>query len=216
MKVIHESELGDLRKVAENAGLECAEEPLYGQSSYGVIVYANTLDRIQKDELLLFHAGSLYRTRGTIRPLRTTGNGFFLRPNVAIPSGKHIALSCIQDAEEERENVKNGFMPDSNRARNPSRAYRANVYDRQSGKPIQASETSNAGVNERQESGTSSFTPSAVDDSSESIEEQAAVKPSATDWESTNQDLESYRIDLVPFESRSRQLWDSSPTINEE
>ena len=143
LKVIHESELGDLRRVAEKAGLECSEEPLYGQSSYGVIVYAKTLDRIQKDELLLFHAGSLYRTRGTIRPLRTTGNGFFLRPNVAIPSGRHIAMSCIQDAEEERENVKNGFMPDSNRARNPSRAYRANVYDRQSGKLIQTSETTN-------------------------------------------------------------------------
>ncbi|WP_442508636.1 protein kinase domain-containing protein [Novipirellula sp. SH528] len=142
LKVIHESELGDLRRVAENATLECSEEPHYGQPSYGVIVYAKTRDRIQKDELLLFHAGSLYRTRGTIRPLRTTGNGFFLRPNVAIPADRHIALACIQDAKEENENVKNGIMPDSDRARNPSRAYRANVFDRQSGKPIQSNEHS--------------------------------------------------------------------------
>jgi serine/threonine protein kinase len=144
LKLIHESELGELRKVAENASLECSEEPLYGQSSYGVIVYAQTTERIQMDELLLFHAGALYRTRGTICPLRTTGSGFFLRPNVGIPADRHIALACIQDAEEENENVNNGFMPDSDRARNPSRAYRANVFDRQSGKPIQTEETATA------------------------------------------------------------------------
>ncbi len=39
---------------------------------------------------------------------------------------------------------------------------------------------------------------------------------SATDWELTAKDLDTYRQDLAPFEARTRQLWDDHPQRIEE
>ena len=82
---------------------------------------------IEKDELLLFHAGDIYRTSGEFTPLKTTGVGFFFRPDREIAANKKFRVFCIQDASEEIENVKSGFMPDSDRARKPHRAYETEV-----------------------------------------------------------------------------------------
>jgi hypothetical protein len=83
----------------------------------------------------LFHAGGVYRTSGAFRPLRTTGEGWYFRPNATIPAGEKFVVSCIQDAPEETQNVKKGFMPNSSRARDPQRPYRTVIFDRHN-KPI--------------------------------------------------------------------------------
>jgi len=132
---IHDRALREYQTVATDAALDCSEEPRYGQPSYGVILFATSSDDIAAGELLLFHAGHVYRTRGRFRKLATTGAGWYFRPNVDIPKGTRFVVACIQDAPEEIDNVRKGFMPDSDRARDPKRAYRTQVFDRQ-GKPI--------------------------------------------------------------------------------
>ncbi len=129
LEEIERSELGEFECVARNARLECAEEPLYGQPSYGIILYANATDDIRENELLLFHASAVYRTKGPFPKLTTgTGAGWYFRPNRDIPSGSRFVVACIQDAPEEIQNVKNGYMPDSDRARDPSRAYNTQIF----------------------------------------------------------------------------------------
>jgi hypothetical protein len=129
LEEIERSELGEFERVARNAVLECAEEPLYGQPSYGIILHANATDDIREDELLLFHASTVYRTKGSFPKLTTgTGAGWYFRPNRDIPSGRRFVVVCIQDAPEEIRNVKNGYMPDSDRARDPSRAYNTKIF----------------------------------------------------------------------------------------
>jgi hypothetical protein len=129
LKEIERSELGEFECVARNAVLECAEEPLYGQPSYGIILYANATDDIRENELLLFNASAVYRTKGSFPKLTTrTGVGWYFRPNRDIPSGSRFVVACIQDAPEEIQNVKNGYMPDSGRARDPSRAYNTQIF----------------------------------------------------------------------------------------
>ena len=125
---IHEKELGDFERVAEDAELECAEEPMYGQGSYGIILYAVATRDIHANELLLYHADGVYRTTGAFRELQTNGEGWYFRPNAEIPHGERFVVACIQDAPEEIENVKNGFMPDSDRARDPKRPYRTLIF----------------------------------------------------------------------------------------
>ena len=132
---IHGETLRELETVATNAALECSEEPLYGQPSYGVILYATSVDDITAGELLLFHADRVYRTGGSFRRLTTTGEGWYFRPNVGIPAGSRFVVACIQDAPEEIENVRRGFMPNTNRARNPNRPYRTEIFGRD-GKPL--------------------------------------------------------------------------------
>jgi hypothetical protein len=83
----------------------------------------------------LFHAGRVYRTHGLIRKLTTTGTGWYFKPNVNIPEGTKFVVACIQDAPEEIQNVKSGFMPNSNRARQPDRPYRTEIFGRD-GKPL--------------------------------------------------------------------------------
>lgn len=129
LEEIERSELGEFECVARNAVLECAEEPLYGQPSYGIILYADATDDIREDELLLFHASAVYRTKGSFPKLeKGTGAGWYFRPNRDIPSGRRFVVACIQDAPEEIQNVKNGYMPDSDRARDPSRAYNTQIF----------------------------------------------------------------------------------------
>lgn len=128
LESIHQHELGPFERVAERAVLECHEEPLYGQSSYGIILYAVATHDIAAEELLLFHARGVYRTTGKFRALTTTGQGFYFRPNANIPRGERFVVACIQDAPEEIQNVKNGLMPDSDRARDPRRPYRTQVF----------------------------------------------------------------------------------------
>jgi hypothetical protein len=135
LETIHRNELGQFERVADGAGLFCQEEPFYGQPSYGIVMYAFSTRDIAANELLLFHAGGVYRTAGTFRPLTTTGNGFYFRPNANIPKESRLVAACIQDAPEEIQNVKNGFMPDSNRARDPQRPYRTQVFGKDD-KPI--------------------------------------------------------------------------------
>jgi len=127
---IERSELGEFECVARNASLVCSEEPLYGQPSYGIILNANATADIRDRELLLFHASAVYRTKGSFPKLTTTGVGWYFRPNRDIPSGSRFVVACIQDAPEEIQNVKNGYMPDSDRARDPSRAYNTEIFIR--------------------------------------------------------------------------------------
>ena len=129
LEEIERSELSEFECVARNAKLECSEEPLYGQPSYGIILYSNATEDIRKNELLLFHADGVYRTKGSFPKLTTgTGAGWYFRPNRDIPSGSRFVVACIQDAPEEIQNVKNGYMPDSDRARDPSRAYNTQIF----------------------------------------------------------------------------------------
>lgn len=132
---IHRRVLREFETVATDAALECSGEPLYGQPSYGVILYAASVDNITANELLLFHADRVYRTRGSFLPLATTGEGWYFRPNAEIPRGARFVVACIQDAPEEIENVRNGFMPNSDRARQPNRPYRTEIFGR-GGKPL--------------------------------------------------------------------------------
>jgi len=133
LEAIERGELGEFERVAGNAVLGCDEEPLYGQPSYGIILYANATGDIRENELLLFHADGVYRTKGSFPKLTTTGVGWYFRPNRDIPSGSRFVVACIQDAPEEIRNVKNGYMPDSDRARDPSRAYNTQIFVRNGG-----------------------------------------------------------------------------------
>jgi len=131
LEAIERSELGEFERVARNAVLGCFEEPLYGQPSYGIILFANAAGDIRENELLLFHAGAVYRTKGSFSKLTTgTGEGWYFRPNRDISSGSRFVVACIQDAPDEIRNVKNGYMPDSDRARDPSRAYNTRIFVR--------------------------------------------------------------------------------------
>lgn len=130
LEAIKRSELGEFERVAHNAVLECAEEPLFGQPSYGIILYANATGDIRENELLLFYASAVYRTQGSFPKLTTTGAGWYFRPNRDVPSGSRFVVACIQDAPEEIRNVKNGYMPNSDRARDPSRAYNTQIFVR--------------------------------------------------------------------------------------
>ena len=132
---IHGQALSEFEAVATDAVLECSELPMYGQPSYGVILYATSSDDIAANELLLFHADRVYRTRGSFQKLTTTGEGWYFRPEVDIPQGSKFVVACIQDAPEEIENVRNGFMPNSDRARDPDRPYRTEIFGRD-GKPL--------------------------------------------------------------------------------
>lgn len=132
---IHDDALRQFETVATSAALECSEEPRYGQPSYGVILYASSVEDIAANELLLFHAGRVYRAHGLFRKLTTTGAGWYFKPNVNIPEGTKFVVACIQDAPEEIQNVKNGFMPNSNRARQPHHPYRTEIF-RRDGKPL--------------------------------------------------------------------------------
>jgi len=128
LEAIERSELGEFERVARNAVLACTEEPLYGQASYGIILHANAAGDIRENELLLSYAGAVYRTKGSFPKLTTTGAGWYFRPNRDIPSGSRFVVACIQDAPEEIRNVKNGNMPNSDRARDPSRAYNTQIF----------------------------------------------------------------------------------------
>jgi hypothetical protein len=122
IETIQETELPGFERVTAYAALDCSEE-----ESYAIILRASATARIAKDELLLFHAGDIYRTSGEFTPLKTTDAGFYFRPDREIAANKKFRVFCIQDAPEEIENVKNGFMPDSDRARKPNRAYQTQV-----------------------------------------------------------------------------------------
>ncbi len=136
IQAIHRDTLKEFEVVARDAALDCSEEPKFGQLSYGIILYATTDKAIVRDELLLFHGSYVYRTRGWFQPLKTSGEGWFFRPSTNIPAGSNIVVACLHDAPEEIQNVENGFMPNSNRARNPQRPYRTKIYHR-SGKLFQ-------------------------------------------------------------------------------
>ncbi len=125
---IHEEEMGEYEPVADRASLDCSEEPAYGQPSYGVILRAIAIDNIRANELLLFHADRVYRSQGSFRKLNTDAEGWYFRPNADIPRGKRFVVACIQDAPEEIQNVKNGFMPNSDRARDPNRPYATQIF----------------------------------------------------------------------------------------
>ncbi len=134
---LHEGPLKELQTVASDASLACSEEPMYGQRSYGIILYATAVEDLAEDELLLYHADRVYR--GTSYPkLTTTGEGWYFRPQVAVPKGTHFVVACIQDAPEELERVRQGFMPNSDRARDPGRPYRTQIF-RPDGRPLVAS-----------------------------------------------------------------------------
>jgi hypothetical protein len=111
------------------ARLVYSEEPLYGQPSYGIILNARATEDIRENELLLFHAEGVYRTEGSFPKLTAgTGAGWYFRPNRDIPRASRFVVACIQDAPEAIQNVKNGYMPDSDRARDPSRAYNTQIF----------------------------------------------------------------------------------------
>lgn len=134
LEAIERSELGQFERVAGDAVLECSEEPQYGQGSYGIILYAGATGDIRENELLLYYASAVYRSKGAFPKLTTTGAGWYFRPNRDIPSGSKFVVACIQDAPEEIQNVSSGYMPDSDRARDPSRAYNTQIFMRNGGR----------------------------------------------------------------------------------
>ncbi|MBN2130031.1 MAG: hypothetical protein JW741_11070, partial [Sedimentisphaerales bacterium] len=119
---IEKNELDGYERVATDA-----TEPCFEEDNYAIKVTGKATHDIRANELLLLHADGVFRTMGTFPKLTTTGRGWYFRPDRAIPRGKWFVAKCIQDAPEEIENVKRGFMPGSSRARDPARAYRTQV-----------------------------------------------------------------------------------------
>ncbi len=128
LDVINKKELGKLKRVAINAGTLNSEEPGYGVGSYGIVLSATATSDIKKGELLLYHANGVYRTEGSFAKLETKSEGWYFKTAKPINKSDRFVVSCIQDSPEEIQNVKNGFMPNSDRARNPIRPYKTNTF----------------------------------------------------------------------------------------
>jgi hypothetical protein len=113
------------------AGFERVATPTgtdYWESISDNVVYAKATAEIQADELLLYHAPGIYRVKDSKPKLTTKGECWYFRPDRKIAAGQAFTIELIHDAPEELANVKQGFAPHTDRARDPARAYKTKVH----------------------------------------------------------------------------------------
>ena len=78
--------------------------------------------------MLLYHAPGIYRVKDIKPKLTTKGECWYFKPDRDIAAGKIFTIELIHDAPEESANVKAGFMPHTDRARDPGRAYATKIH----------------------------------------------------------------------------------------
>jgi hypothetical protein len=113
------------------AGFERVATPTgsdYWESISDNVVYAKAARDIQADELLLYHAPGIYRVKESKPKVTTKGECWYFRPDRKIAAGQAFTIELIHDAPEELANVKLGFAPHTDRARDPARAYKTKIH----------------------------------------------------------------------------------------
>lgn len=100
----------------------------YWESISDNVVIARATADIKAGELLLYHAPGIYRVKDIKPKLTTKGECWYFKPDRDIAAGKAFTIELIHDAPEELANVKAGFMPHTDRARAPARAYTTKIH----------------------------------------------------------------------------------------
>jgi len=100
----------------------------YWESISDNVVYAKATKNIAADELLLYHSPGIYRVKESKPKLMTKGECWYFRPDRKIAAGQEFTVELIHDAPEELANVKQGFAPHTDRARDPARAYSTKIH----------------------------------------------------------------------------------------
>ena len=100
----------------------------YWESISDDVVRATATADIKAGELLLYHAPGIYRVKDVRPKLTTKGECWYFKPDRDIAAGKAFAIELVHDAPEEIANVKAGFAPHSDRARDPGRAYATKIH----------------------------------------------------------------------------------------
>jgi hypothetical protein len=98
----------------------------YWESISDTVVRA-TAD-VTAGELLLYHAPGIYRVKDVRPKLTTRGECWYFKPDRDIAAGKAFTIELVHDAPEEIANVKAGFAPHSDRARDAARAYTTKIH----------------------------------------------------------------------------------------
>jgi hypothetical protein len=94
-------------------------ETEYWESISDNVMKAKATADIKAGELLLYHAPGIYRVKEVRPRLTTKGECWYFKPDRDIPAGKAFTIELVHDAPEELANVKAGFMPHTDRARDP-------------------------------------------------------------------------------------------------
>lgn len=113
------------------AGFERVATPTgsdYWESISDNVVQATTTADIKAGELLLYHAPGVYRVKDIKPKLTTKGECWYFKSDRDIAAGKAFMIELIHDAPEELANVRAGFMPHTDRARDPARAYTTKIH----------------------------------------------------------------------------------------
>jgi hypothetical protein len=100
----------------------------YWESISDNVVQATATSDIKAGELLLYHAPGIYRVKDVRPKLTTKGECWYFKPDRDITAGKSFTIELIHDAPEELANVKAGFAPHTDRARDPARAYTTKIH----------------------------------------------------------------------------------------
>jgi len=100
----------------------------YWESISDNVVQATATADIKAGELLLYHAPGIYRVRDVKPKLTTQGECWYFKPDRGIAAGKAFTIELVHDAPEELANVKAGFAPHTERARDPGRAYTTKIH----------------------------------------------------------------------------------------
>jgi hypothetical protein len=100
----------------------------YWESISDNVVFAKATKDIAPNELLLYHSPGIYRVKESKPKLTTKGECWYFRPDRKIVAGQEFTIELIHDAPEEIENVKKGFAPHTDRARDPARAYKTRIH----------------------------------------------------------------------------------------
>jgi hypothetical protein len=100
----------------------------YWESISDNVVLARATADIKAGELLLYHAPGIYRVKDAKPKLTTKGECWYFKPDRDIAAGQAFTIELIHDAPEELANVKAGFMPHTDRARDPARAYTTKIH----------------------------------------------------------------------------------------
>ena len=100
----------------------------YWESISDNVLHATATADMKAGELLLYHAPGIYRVKDIKPKLTTKGECWYFKPSRDIAAGKAFTIELIHDAPEELANVKAGFMPHTDRAHDPARAYKTKIH----------------------------------------------------------------------------------------
>lgn len=100
----------------------------YWESISDNVVRAAATADVRAGELLLYHAPGIYRVKDVRPKLTTQGECWYFKPDRDIAAGKGFTIELVHDAPEEVANVKAGFAPYTDRARDPARAYTTKIH----------------------------------------------------------------------------------------